>query len=250
MAGTIPDVVPAEVFAFGGVPIASARPPASIERLGVARMVWVGEDPMAGTPRIRLQREIAPGSDTWEDVTRRSGRLVRDQDLLLFHTPLPLLREGTAPRTHYWVVVWQAVAPWGTAGLDDLEDRAGLPLGRYRLHVEGTGYVLDGDPIEVRPATLSVRDGAVSGSTLALTAGYEARPGFRLLDLSAPSNRFVPLRRGPLTVTLELASGGSRAVTDATLGDDGAVTVTLLSGEMVRAVSVEDRFGNTGSLTL
>ncbi len=248
MAGTVPETVPEQVFVRGGAPITDPRPPASVPRLGVVRMAWIGEDPLAGSPRVTLQRETAPGASDFEDVARRSGRPVSDQDFLLFHTPAPLLRDGDSPRTHYWVVEWQAVTPWGTASLDDVEDRAGLPLGRYRIHVEGTGYTLDSDPIEVVPGSLTT-DVEVVGTTVVLRAGYLARDGFRLLDLTEPSNRYVPLRRGPVRVEVELADASTRTFDDVAPDAPGELSVELAASDpAVTRVRVEDRFGNSGEV--
>lgn len=243
MAGTVPATVPPEVYVRGGEPLASARPPASIQRLDVVRMAWIGADPMAGTPRVTLQRETAPGSGVFVDVVRRSGRAVRDQDLLLLHTPSPLVREGDAPRTHYWVVEWQAVVPWGTPGLDDLEDRAGLPLGRYRFSVDGPGYTVEGDAFEVHPAGIAA--GATrEGAAIRVTVGYDGSGGFRLLDATARSDAVVPLRRGPLTVEIGFVGGTSRTET-VDLAGPGEMLVTPEPGDPeIERLRIEDRFGN------
>ncbi len=247
-AGTVPDSVPERVYVRGGEPVADAQPPGTVPRLGLARFVWIGEDPMAGTPAVTLQRDAGGGS--FEDVARRSGRTVTDGELLLTHTPDPLLREGTMERTHYWAVEWQAVVPWGTPDLDEVADRPGLALGTYRFHVEGDGYSLDSDPFEVVPATLEVA-ATRAGTDIAATASYHAPDGWRLLSTSGSSNQPVPVSTGPLTVELVLSGGGTRTFADLTPSAEGGVTVDAgTDAADATAVRVTDRFGNTGETSL
>lgn len=248
MAGTVPAAVPELVYVRGGEPIASAQPSATVPRLGLARFVWIGEDPMAGTPRVTIQRQAAEGG--FFDLTRGSGRVVDDGETLLFHTPDPLLREGTAARTHYWVVEWQPVTPWGTEGAGGVADRPGLPLGTYRIHVEGTGYSVDSDPFEVAPAALEV-SASVAGTVLTATAHYHAPNGYRLLTLSGDSNAPVPVSAGSVTVTLALTGGGTRTFSDVTPAADGTVTVDAgADAALATSVGITDRFGNTGESAL
>jgi hypothetical protein len=218
-----------------------------VHRLETARFVWIGEDPMAGTPHITLQRESAPG--TFVDVTRRSGRAVHDQDLLLTWTPDPLRRMGTNPRTHYWVVEWQAVTPEGTTGTDDVTDRAGLALGRYRFHVQGTGYTVDSNAFDVTAGALETTM-TVTGTSIGLDVGYHAADGWRLLDLTANSNQRVPLRVGPVDVELTLTNAMTRSFTAVAISSDGHVTVDAgADAAMVASARVTDRFGNVGTAT-
>ncbi len=249
MAGTVPASVPSIVYARLHPAIASAQPPAMLPRLATTRFVWIGEDPMAGTPHVTLQREATAGSGTYVDVTRASGRVVTDQDLLLTWTPDPLVRVGTAPRTHYWVVEWQAVVPQGTRGLDDLADRAGLALGNYRFHVAGTGYMLNSSVFRVVPGALEATV-AVASNTVTLAVGYHAADGFRLLDASAVSNQLVPVRVGPVDVLLTLADGSTRPFTGVAVSTDGHVAVDAgADAANVRSARVTDRFGNIGTAT-
>jgi hypothetical protein len=197
---------------------------------------------------VTLQRETSPG--TFEDLTRRSGRTIVDGEMLLFHTPDPLLRSGAMARTHYWVVEWQAVTPWGTAGMDTLEDRPGLPLGTYRFHVEGTGYAIDSDPFAVTAGTLEV-SAMRAGTTITATASYHAPDGFRLLTLDGASNEPVPASSGTMTVELDLSSGGTRTFTDVTPAADGTVNVDAgADAALTTTVRIVDRFANVGSATL
>lgn len=249
MAGTVPAAVPDDFYFRGRVPVASAQPEATIPRVtGIARFVWVGEDILAGTPRVTLQRETAPG--TWNNVTRRSGRPVQDGDLILTWTPNPRKRSGSTPVNHLWGVEWQAVTPTGTAGMDALTDRAGLPLGRYRFHVEGTGYVLDSQPFEVVAGPLAVT-ASQAGATLSGTAHYEAPLGWRLLDLEVKSNQKVPIRT-IVDVVVEFGDGGANETfTAVPVTSPGQFSVTLPdAGRPVSRVTVRDAFGNFGQATL
>jgi hypothetical protein len=214
-----------------------------VPRLGLARFTWIGEDPRAGTPRITLQREMTAGRGDFVDVTRRSGRAVRDGDILTGWTPDPLMG---GPRTHYWVAEWQAVAPVGSAFPDALAGRPGVPLGRYRFRVEGTGYQLDSDPFTVTAGALAVTATRM-GTGLQVGVGYEARDGWRLLDQQGNSNRRVPLRAGPVDLTLTPATGMPRTLRAQMTDANGVVTVPDAMG--VRSVAVTDRFGNTGTAT-
>lgn len=245
LAGTVPAQVPAELYVLGDATVASAQPPAIVPRVtGVAHFVWIGEDPLAATPRVRLEREGAPGD--FVPVTRRSGRAVEDLDLVLTWTPQPLVQVAGQPRTHYWAITWQAVAPLGAPGLPDLADRPGLPLGRYRFHVDGGAYQLASEAFEVVAGPMTVT-AAVSGADLVVTAAYEATAGFRMLALEGLSNRRLALTSAPVTVTAAYAAGPPvtlAATTDA--AGRAQVTPPTLAGLV--SVTVRDRFGNGGTV--
>lgn len=252
--GTVPNTIPAEVYyrqkPEGSTELTQGQPVAEVRRLESAYFVWIGEDPLSGTPRVTLAREQTPGSGVYVDVVRRSGRPVVDGDLILTHTPLPLRRNPGETRTHYWVVEWQAVTPWGTPDLDDLEDRAGVPLGRYRFRVQGTGYTLESSPFEVVPGPLTV--GATrSGSMINVVIDYEPTRGWRLIDQASRANGRIPVRRGPVTVRLGLSSGGTLTFSDVALSAPGQAAVDA-GGDAgnVTSVTVEDRFGNSGGASL
>ena len=240
MAGTVPAAPPDGLYVRGRVALAGAQPAATVARVaGVARFVWIGEDPLAGTPRVTLQRETGPGR--FADVVRRSGRPVSDGDLLLYWTPLPHRREPGAARTHYWIAEWQAVAVSG-----DLEDRAGVPLGRYRFRVSGTGYAVTSDPFEVVDGPVQVT-ASVTGRAVAIDAGYAAPEGWRLLDLEGNSNELVPVRRGPVDVVLAYGDGTSDSFPGVVLDAPGRAQVTARAGATVAEVRLTDRFGNRGA---
>lgn len=254
-AGQVPAMVPPTLY----VPVVGrggARPsraqPMGVARLDLAHFVWVGEDPRRGTPRVTLQRETAAGN--FVNVTRASGRPVQDGDLLVAVTPDPLRVTGAAPRTWYWAVEWQAATPQGTTVDDALDDRMGLPLGRYRFRVDGTGYQVNSDPFAVTVGALAGSVVLRDANTLEAQVGYEARLGYRLLDLDATSNRRVPLRRGPVTVNLTLRDGTSRRRTVMSPSAPGVVAIARATDvpDLTRVVRVQviDRFGNTGDFAV
>ncbi len=246
MAGTVPATLPDEVYFRRGRRVTSAEPDATVERVrGLARFAWIGEDPLAGTPRVRLERETIGGA--FEPVRRRSGREVSDLDLLVLWTPQPLAYTAGTPRTHYWTVEWQAVSWTGAPGLGELADRPGVPLGRYRFHVSGTGYELDSPAFEVVPASIDVvatRDGAA----VVLGARFASSAGWRLMTTDGRADRDVPVTSSPVHVTLEYA-GGETEELDAPIAD-GRARVMPSRAEVVTGVVVRDRFGNRGAAAL
>jgi neutral ceramidase len=247
-AGTVPTSLPATMFypsvSRGAMRPTTAQPETMVPRLGLARFTWIGEDPQAGTARVTLQREQTAGRGDFADVTRRSGRPVQDGDLLVAWTPDPLT--GAAARTHYWTVEWQAVAPVGSAYPDALSGRPGVALGRYRFHVEGTGYRVDSDPFTVTAGALAVTATRM-GTSLQVNVGYEARTGWRLLDFQTDSNRRVPVRSSPVDLTLTTMAGATRTLRAQMTDASGVVTVPMAAD--VRTVAVTDRHGNAGSAT-
>lgn len=251
-AGTIPTEVSERVWLRSG-PATSAQPAAQISRVsGLARFVWQGDDPATKTPVVTLQRETAPGSGQFADVTRRSGRVVRDGDLLLSYTPLPVRRDGDNPQEHFWAVEWQAV-PWVGAfeqtpgDLSGLDARAGVPLGNYRFRVEGASFELFSDPFEVVAGSLGV-SAARNGNNIEATVRLNAPDGYRLLTLSGDSNRPAPLAGGTVDVSLQMQAGPDVQFSNVAVGADGKVSVNAGNNAgNVAGVTVTDRFGNSGT---
>lgn len=254
MAGTVPTDVPADVWMRAGTP-AVAQPEANVARVsGLARFVWIGDDPMVKTPVVTLARETAPG--LFIPALRRSGRPVNDGDLVVSYTPLPLVRDGEQPQTHYWAVEWQPV-PWqghdaadGTA-LDTLDMRAALPLGRYRFQVQGDGWQVTSDAFTVTPASLGVTATRINDTNIEVTVTMHAPQGYRLLDMALPSNQPVPLADAQVTIELETADGPLPVAPPATLDDSGSVNVGAGPDTVdVIQVRVVDEFGNVGVTAL
>ncbi|MEM9187894.1 MAG: neutral/alkaline non-lysosomal ceramidase N-terminal domain-containing protein [Myxococcota bacterium] len=241
LAGTIPTMIPERVYRRGSEPITNAQPDPQVRRLESAYFAWIGEDPMTGTPSVVLEREVG---GAFTPVQRGSGRIVTDGELLLTHTPLPLIRDAGMPRTHYWVVEFQAVTPWGLPGLEEIADRPGLPLGRYRFRVSGSGYTLESEPFEVLPTTIDVTATQV-GTNVNLTLAYRALNGFRLLHPTMDSNRPVPMQGGMVEVVATDDGGATRSLTVA-VADDGTATFDA-GANTIASVTVTDRFMNSGS---
>ncbi|MCA9533424.1 MAG: neutral/alkaline non-lysosomal ceramidase N-terminal domain-containing protein [Myxococcales bacterium] len=252
MAGSVPSVVPTEVWLRSG-PVSAAQPDAQVPRVsGLARFVFIGDDPLHHTPQVVLEREVSSG--VFAPVLRRSGREVTDSELVVSYTPQPLARVAGQAQTHYWAVEWQPV-PWlgarNEAGdsLDGLDARGAVPLGRYRFRVLGAAFELSSQPFEVVEAPLTVsaaRD--TSAGSVSVSVALEAPRGYRLLDLQLPSNRPVPLRGVAVTLQLTHESGPD---TELELVTDAAGSVTFAdAGGLVVQVHVTDGFGNVGSVAL
>jgi neutral ceramidase len=249
-AGTVPDSLPEDLWLrLGSVP--SAQPDETVPRVsGHAVFVWLGEDPLVATPIVTLETETAP--DLFEPVLRRSGREVRDGELVVAYTPIPLRREGSDPQTHYWSVEWQAV---GWIGMDagapaevaSLAHLAAVPLGRYRFRIAGAGYQLTSQPFRVVRAALEV-SAAPDGGQILITTRLHAPVGYRLLDMNEPSNRPVPLRNAEVSVRL-VQTDGPDIELSATTGGDGVIAVDPGVPD-VESVEVTDAFGNLGSAPL
>ncbi|MEC7525196.1 MAG: neutral/alkaline non-lysosomal ceramidase N-terminal domain-containing protein [Myxococcota bacterium] len=237
--GSVPGALPDYMLTRLLRPVTQAQPATQVERLRSVHFTFIGDDPIRGTPRVFLQREVG---GAFEDVVRRSGRPVMDADVILTWTPDPIMRVAGTERTHYYTVEFQAATPMGFPGLDGLADRRGLPAGAYRFRVEGPGFELTSDPFEVVPATLSETHEA-AGADLRVTVGVESTDGYRLLDLSARSNRFVPIREEEVTVALDGVPLPGPITTDA----EGALVVP--AGASATTVTVTDRFGNTVDIT-
>lgn len=249
MRGTVPATVPADLWMRADRP-ATAQPAPTVPRVsGLATFIWLGDDSMTKTPIVTLEQQTGV---TWAPVTRHSGRLIDDGDLLLVYAPSPLIRVEGQAQQHLWAVEWQPV-PWTGAagGRDALDQRGALPLGTYRFHVEGSGWTLSSDPFEVTPAPLAVaatRVGAVLGATVSL----HAPKGYRLMDLSLPSNRAVPLRGKSVSVVGRNAAG--TPVGTAFVGTTDASGHVVLdfgaAGSTVVRIDVTDADGNTGMASL
>ncbi len=243
MAGTIPAEVPAVTWARTGTP-AQSQPAAQIPRVaGVATFVWIGDDPQVKTPRVTLLREIGPAL---VPVARRSGRVVDEGELVLAYTPSPLQRSG--PQTHVWVAEWQAV-PWvGAPGVDGLDARGGVPLGRYRFRVEGDGWMIDSESFEVVPGGLVLEGVARTGGAIQAAVKLHAPKGWRLLDLALASNQPVPVRSQEVTFVLRDGNGATLSTAQVTADAGGVAQVP--DNAAARSVLITDRFGNQATASI
>lgn len=236
MKGTVAPSVPESVWARVGT-LAQAQPAAQIPRVsGIATFVFIGDDPSTKTPRVTLQVETS--TDVFMPVARASGRVVDDSEIVLAYTPIPLQRSG--PQTHYWVAEWQAV-PWvGAVGLGSLNDRGGLPLGRYRFHVEGSDWSLDSAPFEVVQGGLNATASRVS-TNIRTTIRWHAPKGWRLMDMSLRSNQPIPVRSQEVTVEVR---NGTQIRDTITANTDASGVIDVPDDAQADNVRVIDRFLN------
>jgi neutral ceramidase len=245
MAGTIPATVPPDTWTRTGLP-AQAQPAATIPRVaGIATFTWLGDDPQVKTPHVTLQAETSPASGVYQDVVRRSGRPVEDQEILIAYTPEPLQRSG--PQTHVWVAEWQAV-PWlGAPNLDSLDNRGGVPLGNYRFHVDGQSWSLDSSPFMVVPGGNSSTALRMTGS-IHVNVSWNAPKGWRLMDMNLMSNAPIPVRSQ--AVTIELLDASSAVLATATPTTDANGNASVPDNASATQVRVTDPYGNVATVTL
>ncbi len=246
LAGTVPATIPPVTWARTGTPT-QGQPASTIKRVeGVATFAWAGDDPQVRTPHVTLQVESVPGTGVFTAVTRRSGRRVDDGEIVLAYTPSPLQR-GSGPQTHMWVAEWQAV-PWvGAVDRDGLETRGGVPLGRYRFHVEGNGWMLDSQAFEVVPGGVALAVARTAG-TIRTTVSWHAPKGWRLMDMQRPSNQPVPVRSQTVTVTL--LNGAGVALTSEVVQSDANGVATVTDNGLAAMVRITDRFGNVATTAI
>jgi len=223
--------------------------PAELPRVqGVAELAWLGGDAGVDWPLVTLQR-MEGGS--WVDATTATGRVITGgPDILVTHTPDPLLPTADVQQ-HTWYAAWQAVG--------HVDDRAGLPLGTYRLHVEGQHYVgsettwpwstasytVDSEPFELVAGSLTLTAGGAG-----LTASIDAPArGYRLVDLAGHSQGQNPLPEHLATVTREYEDGRSEVEEQVGVasGRTTSLAVDLAEVGLVR-VRVADLHGNEGVL--
>jgi len=250
-AGSRLDTPPAylwtPLYEGGIVPPDALVVPEQVPRVqGIVQIAWEGGDAAVDSPRILLQREEA---GSWVDVTTPTGRSIDDagHSILVGHTPFPL-QPFTAEQDHRYWAAWQAVG--------HTTDKASLPLGTYRLHVEGQRFVgsetqwpfttepytVDSDAFEIVPAELAIRE-ADGGFLVALPA---PELGFRLIDLAGSSTGDNP-PEGPVTYTLRIeGEPDQQGALDQTLDGLPFLPIDTTSGTVLEIV-VEDAAGNVGS---
>ena len=216
---------------------------------GQVQLAWLGGDPGVDNPRVTLQRLAG---DQWQTVTSRSGRSINEDhhDFALTHTPDPLF-PVEAEQRHIWWVVWQAVG--------HIHDRTSLPLGTYRLHVEGQRYLgaaetwpwdtetygLTSEPFEVGPGeiTLTADEGGFWASLEAPASGY------RLIDPDGSSRGSNPVR-GELTLTWWTGGVSERVSVEAGTPNGGRVWIDGSAYPDATLLEVQDEVGNSGTLDL
>jgi hypothetical protein len=225
--------------------------PATVARVqGLVQMAWIGGDPGVDYPTVTLEHQTEGGS--WETVLTGSGRPVSNgPDILLAHTPDPLLTFDQQ-QTHYWYAAWQAVG--------HVADRAGLPVGTYRLHVAGHSYVgdsltypwdtddytVDSSPFELTPATITL---ARSGSDLSASLVGPER-GYRLVGMDGAYRGNNPLPEDWASVHVVYGDGTSEDLTQTGTRGGGVTTFAGVIPDGAVEVDVEDVYGNRGTLPL
>jgi len=214
---------------------------------GQVQVGWLGGDPGVDNPRVTLQR-MEEG--VWETVTSRSGRPITEDhhDFALTHTPDPLF-PVEAEQTHIWWVVWQAVG--------HIHDRTSLPLGTYRLHIEGhrylgqsetwpwdtASYTVDSEPFELVPAdiTLTHEDDGLWASIEGPASGY------RLIDPEGSSRGSNPLQ-GVLRLTWWEGDTSTFEEVDAGPATSGRSWIDASLHPDATHLEVQDEDGNRGEV--
>lgn len=257
-AGTLLDAVPPYLWTPLDL-IPDLEIPPEVPRVqGLVQIAWEGGDPGVDSPEVTIERLV---DGTWEPLRTRAGRLITEgyPDILLAYTPDPLRPEDfngngkldpeEEQQTHYWWAGWQVV--------DHVHDRAGLPLGRYRLKVQGqhyTGgsetwpwnsapYEVVGPEFEVVPASLTLE--RTDEGVLASLRG--PAHGYRLIHLDGAQRGHNPVA-GPITVELTTSAG----VEVETLDPVSAGERSLLPLDLTDVIelTVTDAYGNVGHLAL
>ncbi len=240
------DTDPASLWVPSGFTVDLTMPPSVPRVQGQVQVAWVGGDPAVDDPFVTL--EHLDGA-VWSPVTTLTGRVVSNDrpDFVLTTRPDPLF-PADAVQTHSWWVVWQA--------LGQGPDRAALPVGTYRLRIEGQSlqapddafpwagvpYSFATEPFNVVPAALTVQP-TEAGFTAALVAPPS---GFRMVDVDGDVTGNNPVR-GPLTLTWELEDASLVEETvDAPDPVDGRTPLQPPAGGAIVALTVRDSAGNEG----
>ena len=145
----------------------------------------------------------------------------------------------------------------GLQAVGHVRDRAGVPEGTYRLHIEGKRYLgedttwpwstepytLSSDPFEVVPAEidLALGDGFVTASLQGPEDGY------RLVDIDGYSRGANPLR-GDLEVVWLTAQDSITETVAAPAPTDQRTVLSFPPDATVLGVTITDAYGNTGSI--
>jgi neutral ceramidase len=266
LPGLLPDLTPEAGIALEAAPdylwsplytrqdreaglMPAVAPPAIVPRVqGLVEFAWRGGDPAVDFPVVTLQRQ---DGGAWVDVLTPSGRPVAlGPEILLTYTPDPLAPPEVL-QAHTWLATWQ---PVGTG-----DDRAGLPLGTYRLHVDGdvwTGgdttwpwstapYTADSAAFELVAGRVELdRDG--DGFLVRLPTPTR---GYRLVDLDGDVRGTYPLPEDQVQLTYVHADGSTDTVDVQGTREHGATRVSAPLDADVVEVRAADRYGNTGTWT-
>ncbi|MFT7520134.1 MAG: hypothetical protein ACI9MC_002278, partial [Kiritimatiellia bacterium] len=162
------------------------------------------------------------------------------------HVPEPLY-PIEALQQHYFWTAWQAVG--------HSDDRASLPVGTYRLHVEGKTWVggdqtwpwttedysFDSEPFEVVPGEITVQVG--DGGLYLSLQGPEN--GWRMVHAEGRARAHNPVV-GPVRVSVD----GADPVEVDVGANAGGRTFVRLTRSATRTIEVWDGADNHGVLSL
>ena len=224
--------------------------PETVRRVqDVVQIHWEGGDAMVDIPTLTLEREV---DGSWEPVRTRSGRPVTDTfwDFLVGHTPDPLYPID-AEQVHYYWAAWQPVG--------HVYDRVSLPLGRYRIAVDGqhwTGsettwpwtaspYRLESPAFELVGADIAIET-TDDGLRAHIPAPDE---GWRMIDIAGDSRGANPVR-GAVTVRWGIDDDELGSTTIEGTHADGYTTLPVTLDDGATWVTLVDEHGNTGTLVL
>jgi hypothetical protein len=165
-------------------------------------------------------------------------------EVLLSYTPDPLRPEASA--RHLYAVHWQAVDHLGV----DLDEVAGVELGRYRFRALGPGFEVFSEPFEVTGEGVLALDLRLEEGLLVGRVGYEVEEGHRLLRVDGPSRGFVPTA-GKLSLRVVSVASGAEVFLEVEAASGGELSLRL-GLDLSRGVTleVEDDLGNRASATL
>ncbi len=233
----------------GDVPTEELIIPSEVPRVqGVVQLAWEGGDPAVDSPRITVER-MEGGS--WVPLTSRTGRQITeaDHDILLGHTPYPLTPATDEQEHRYWAA-WQAVG--------HVHGKRDLPLGTYRLKVEGQRYTgtettwpFTTEPYELTTESFEVVEAelALAVDKVGLTVSLPGPElGWRLIDVDGEALGDNPVHEA-VEVTVELGDGTTEATTVTPVPEGGLSRLEVDLTDVVR-VEVVDAYGNAGAIDL
>lgn len=247
-AGTRVEIAPEYFWTPLDIPVDLETPETVSRVTGMVQIAWEGGDPSVDQPRIVL--EYFENSE-WVEVLSPSGRPVTEAgpEILLAHTPEPLY-PSYADQVHRYWASWQAV---GSVG-----ERAALPLGLYRLKVQGKRYIggsstwpWASEDYELAGSEFELVAGEISIAPM--DEGYRVSLdgpalGWRMIHIEGLSRGSNPVD-GPVDLTWQLPDEDlSEQVQAEILDGEAWVSATPPQGAL--SLTIRDAHGNEGWLEL
>lgn len=233
-------------------PLPATKVPRAV---GAARFVWYGGDPAVDLPVVFVERETMPG--VFAPLLDSHGRPATSYEgaVVMTYSPEPLT--DPAPSRHVYSATWQPV-PADPYSLSAPMAPFSLPLGKYRLRVQGaalsgagmTTYEALSDPFEVTEAPLAASSTATkAAAAIEVHAMLGPAPGLRALR-QGPCDSDLPLP-GPWKVTVAFGGAPLKEVM-VTPDGTGTASVPLSPQELddVVLIDVRDMYGDGGVLML